>query len=178
MTDTTQTEPVDQEPPRPPLDPALVDRLMAKAGEDAELLGPEGLLSEITKAVMERALQAELTDHLGYEAHDPAGRGSGNSRNGTTPKTVLTDLGGVDLEIPRDRNSTFEPKLVPKGTTRLKGFNERVISLYARGMTVRDIQAHIREMYEVEISPDLISSITDAVLEVLRDWQMRPLDRA
>jgi putative transposase len=162
---------------RPKVDPELVERLMADAGEEAELLGPDGLLSEITKAVMERALQAELSDHLGYEAHDPAGRGSGNSRNGTTPKVVLTDLGAVDLEVPRDRNSTFEPKLVPKGTTRLKGFSERVIGLYARGMTVRDIQAHIREMYEVEISPDLISTITDGVLEELREWQNRPLDR-
>jgi putative transposase len=177
MTDPIHTEGVPEAPDRPPVDPALVEQLMADAGDGAELLGPEGLLTEITKAVMERALQAELTDHLGYDAHDPLGRGSGNSRNGTTPKTVLTDLGAVDLDIPRDRNSSFEPKLVPKGTSRLKGFNERVISLYARGMTVRDIQAHIAEMYQVEISPDLISSITDAVLEELHEWQTRPLDR-
>jgi putative transposase len=177
MSDGTHTGAVSGEPQRPKVDPELVARLMAGAGEEAELLGPDGLLSEISKAVMERALAAELGDHLGYEAHDPAGRGSGNSRNGTTPKTVLTDLGAVGLEVPRDRNSTFEPKLVPKGTTRLKGFNERVIGLYARGMTVRDIQAHVREMYEVEISPDLVSTITDGVLEELREWQNRPLDR-
>jgi putative transposase len=161
---------------RAKVDPELVERLMADAGEDAELLGPNGLLSDITKAVMERALKAELTAELGYEEGDPAGRGSGNSRNGAYPKTVLTDLGSVDLDIPRDRIGDFEPKLVPKGQSRLAGFNERVIGLYARGLTVRDIQAHLREMYQVEVSPDLISTITDAVLEELREWQQRPLD--
>jgi putative transposase len=175
MTDVVQTDEV-AAARRPRVDPELVDRLMADAGEEAELLGPEGLLSGITKAVMERALKTELTADLGYEEGDPAGRGSGNSRNGSYPKTVLTELGSVELDVPRDRNGEFEPKLVPKGTTRLAGFNERVISLYARGMTVRDIRAHIAEMYQVEISPDLISSITDAVLEELREWQNRPLD--
>ena len=175
MTDTVQTDEV-AATPRPPIDPELVDRLMADAGEEAELLGPDGLLSGLTKAVMERALKAELTADLGYEAGDPAGHGSGNSRNGAYPKTVLTELGAVDLAIPRDRNGRFEPRLVPKGTSRLAGFNERVISMYARGMTVRDIRAHIAEMYQVEISPDLISTITDAVLDELREWQMRPLD--
>jgi putative transposase len=175
MTDVVQTDEV-AAAPRPRIDPEVVERLMTDAGDEAELLGPDGLLSEITKAVMERALKAELTAELGYETGDPAGRGSGNSRNGAYPKTVLTDLGSVELDIPRDRNGSFDPKLVPKGTNRLGGFNERVISLYARGMTVRDIQAHVREMYQVEISPDLISTITDAVLDELRDWQMRPLD--
>jgi len=175
MTDTVQTDEV-AATPRPPIDPELVDRLMADAGEEAELLGPDGLLSGLTKAVMERALKAELTADLGYEAGDPAGHGSGNSRNGAYPKTVLTELGAVELAIPRDRNGRFEPRLVPKGTSRLAGFNERVISMYARGMTVRDIRAHIAEMYQVEISPDLISTITDAVLDELREWQMRPLD--
>ena len=175
MTDTVQTDEV-AATPRPPIDPELVDRLMADAGEEAELLGPDGLLSGLTKAVMERALKAELTADLGYEAGDPAGHDSGNSRNGAYPKTVLTELGAVDLAIPRDRNGRFEPRLVPKGTSRLAGFNERVISMYARGMTVRDIRAHIAEMYQVEISPDLISTITDAVLDELREWQMRPLD--
>ncbi len=175
MTDTVQTDGVVAEP-RPRVDPDVVDRLMADAGDEVELLGPDGLLSEITKAVMERALKAELTYELGYEAGDPAGRGSGNSRNGAYPKTVLTELGSVELDIPRDRNGAFEPKLIPKGTHRLAGFNERVISMYARGMTVRDIQAHVREMYQVEISPDLVSTITDAVLDELREWQQRPLD--
>jgi putative transposase len=158
------------------VDPELVDRLIAEAG-DEELLGPDGLLSELTKSVLERALAAELTDHLGYEPHDPAGRGSGDSRNGTTPKTVLTDLGAVDLEVPRDRAGSFEPRIVAKGQSRLEGFNERIISLYARGMTVREVQAHLREIYGVEVSPDLISTVTDAVLEELREWQHRPLDR-
>jgi putative transposase len=175
MTDMVQTDEV-AATSRPPIDPEVVDRLMADAGEEAELLGPDGLLSGLTKAVMERALKAELTADLGYEAGDPAGHGSGNSRNGAYPKTVLTELGAVELAIPRDRNGSFEPKLVPKGTSRLAGFNERVISMYARGMTVRDIRAHIAEMYQVDISPDLISTITDAVLDELQEWQMRPLD--
>jgi putative transposase len=158
------------------VDPELVDRLIAEAG-DEELLGPDGLLSELTKSVLERALAAELTDHLGYEPHDPAGRGSGNSRNGTTPKTVLTDLGAVDLEVPRDRAGSFEPRIVAKGQSRLAGFNERIISLYARGLTVREVQAHLQEIYGVEVSPDLISTVTDAVLDELGEWQHRPLDR-
>jgi transposase-like protein len=131
----------------------------------------------VTKAVLERALAEEMTGHLGYERHDPAGRGSGNSRNGMTAKTVLTDVGAVDLAVPRDRNGTFEPQIVRKGQTRLEGFNERIIALYARGMTTRDIRAHLREMYDVDVSPDLISRVTDGVLEELQEWQSRPLDR-
>jgi putative transposase len=179
MSDAMQTQGmVDEEgsPERSRIDPELVDRLMAEAGNDAELLGPDGLLSELTKAVLERALAAEMTDHLGYEKHDPAGRGSGNSRNGTSPKTVLTDLGAVELDVPRDRNGEFDPKIVPKGVSRLAGFNERIIALYARGMTTRDIQAWLRELYGVEVSADLISTVTDAVLDELREWQARPLD--
>ena len=174
MTDTVQTEEVAARRPR--VDPELVERLMADAGEEVELLGPDGLLSEMTKAVIERALKTELTVDLGYETGDHAGRGSGNSRNGSYPKTVLTDIGAIDIDVPRDRNGTFEPKLVPKGVSRLNGFNERVIALYARGMTVRDVQAHLREIYGVEVSADLISTITDAVLDELREWQNRPLD--
>jgi hypothetical protein len=117
-----------------------------------------------------------MTGHLGYEKHDPAGRGSGNSRNGMTPKTVLTDVGAVDLAVPRDRNGTFEPQIVRKGQTRLEGFNERIIALYARGMTTRDIRAHLREMYDIDVSPDLISRVTDAVVEELQEWQARPLE--
>lgn len=155
----------------------VVTDLLARAdAEGAELLGPDGLLSQVTKAVLERALDEELTDHLGYERHDPAGRGSGNSRNGTTPKTVLTDVGAIDLEVPRDRNGDFEPRIVPKGTTRLKGFNDRIVALYARGMTVRDIRAHLEEIYDVDVSPDLISRVTDAVWDELEEWRNRPLD--
>src|ERR1700722_154989 len=168
---------------RPPGRPALVDeeladQLLGKAqAEGVELLGPDGLLSQVTKAVLERALGEEMTGHLGYEKHDPAGRGSGNSRNGTTAKTVLTDVGAVDLAVPRDRNGTFEPQIVRKGQTRLEGYCDRIIALYARGMTTRDIRAHLREMYDVDVSPDLISRVTDGVLEELAEWQSRPLDR-
>ncbi len=155
----------------------VLDGLMAQVeSEGAELLGPDGLLSQVTKAVLERALEEELTDHLGYDKHDSAGRGSGNSRNGTSAKVLLTEAGAVDLDIPRDRNGEFEPQIVPKGTTRLKGFNDRIVSLYARGMTVRDVQAHLEEIYGVDVSPDLISKVTDAVWDELEEWRNRPLD--
>ena len=161
MTDTSMVprKPEGKSPERRPLvDEQLADQLLGKAQEQgAELLGPDGLLSQVTKAVLERALAEEMTGHLGYDKHDPAGRGSGNNRNGSTPKTVLTDIGAVDLAVPRDRNGSFEPQIVRKGQTRLDGFNERIIALYARGMTTRDIRAHLREMYDVDVSPDLIS---------------------
>jgi transposase-like protein len=163
---------------RPLIDEQLADDLLGKAqAEGVELLGPDGLLSQLTKAVLERALTEEMTGHLGYEKHDPAGRGSGNSRNGTSPKTVLTDIGAVDLAVPRDRNGTFEPQVVRKGQSRLEGFNDRIIALYARGMSTRDIRAHLREMYDVDVSPDLISRVTDGVLGELAEWQSRPLDQ-
>src|SRR5580658_2938172 len=163
--------------PPPLIDEQLADQLLGKAqAEGVELLGPEGLLSQVTKAVLERALAEEMTAHLGYEKHDPAGRGSGNSRNGSTGKTLLTDVGAVDLAVPRDRAGSFDPKIVRKGQTRLEGFNDRIIALYARGMTTRDIRAHLREMYDVDVSPDLISRVTDGVLEELAEWQSRPLD--
>jgi putative transposase len=156
----------------------LVEALMAKVdAEGLELLGPDGLLTELTSKIMNRAMDVELTSHLGYERGDPAGRGSGNSRNGTTPKTLITDGGELPIDTPRDRNGTFEPRLVPKGQRRIKGFNELVIGLVARGMTVRDTQAHLEEIYGVEVSPELISKITDAVLEERLAWQSRPLDR-
>jgi putative transposase len=162
---------------RPLIDEQLADELLGKAqAEGVELLGPDGLLSQVTKAVLERALTEEMTGHLGYEKHDPAGRGSGNSRNGTSPKTVLTDIGAVDLAVPRDRNGTFEPQVVRKGQRRLEGFNDWILALYARGMTTRDIRAHLRQMYGVDVSPDLISRVTDGVLEELAEWQSRPLD--
>src|SRR3954470_24976044 len=168
MTDTeTVPRKPDREPASKPLvDDQLADELLGRAqAEGVELLGPDGLLSQVTKAVLERALAEEMTGHLGYGKHDPAGRGSGNSRNGTTGKTLLTEAGAVDLEVPRDRRGTFEPRIVRKGQTRLEGFNERIIALYARGMTTRDIRAHLREMYDVDVSPDLISRVTDGVTE-------------
>lgn len=126
------------------VDPALADELLAKAdAEGVELIGPDGLLSQVTKAVLERALGKELTAHLGYEKHDPANRGSGNSRNGSTPQTLLTDDGAVDLEVPQDRAGSFDTKIVREGQTRLDGFNDRIIALYARGLTTRDIQGHL-----------------------------------
>jgi putative transposase len=177
-TSTVPRTPEGGKPARRPLvDDELADQLLGKAqSEGVELPGPDGLLSQVTKAVLERALAEEMTGHLGYDKHDPAGRGSGNNRNGTTPKTVLTDIGAVDLAVPRDRNGTFEPQIVRKGQTRLDGFNERIIALYARGMTTWDIRAHLREMYDVEVSPDLISRVTDAVAGELAEWQSRPLD--
>src|ERR1700733_11762590 len=181
MTDTSMVarKSDEQADGRPPLiDEQLADQLLGKAqAEGVELLGPDGLLSQVTRAVLERALAEEMTGHLGYEKHDPAGRGSGNSRNGVMPKTVLTDVGAVDLAVPRDRNGTFEPRIVRKGQTRLEGFNDRIIALYARGITTRDIRAHLREMYDVDVSPALISRVTDGVLEELQEWQSRPLAR-
>jgi putative transposase len=160
------------------VDEELAQRLIEQAREQGvELLGERGLLRQMTKAVLERALAEELTDHLGYEVGDPAGAGSGNSRNGTTPKRLLTEAGHVDLDVPRDRNASFEPATVHKGQRRLDGVEKLVIGLYSRGMTVRDIRAQLKEMIDVDVSPDLISKITDGVLEEVREWQSRPLDR-
>ncbi|MEV7189611.1 transposase [Kitasatospora sp. NPDC093102] len=155
----------------------VVERPMDRAdASGAALVGEGGLLTEITRAVLERALEAEMTEHLGYEKHDLAGRGSGNSRNGTSAKTVLTNVGAVTVAVPRDRNGDFEPQLAPKNARRLAGFNDRILSLYARGMSVRDIHSHLAQIYGVEVSPDLISKVTDAVVDELVSWQNRPLD--
>ena len=151
------------------LRPELLDELLADYERPEDLLGDDGLFRQLKKALLERALGAELTDHLGYEKGDPSGRGSGNSRNGHSDKTVLTDEGEVPIAVPRDRNGTFEPAIVPKGTRRLEGFDARVLSLYARGLTVREIRSHLEELYGVSVSPDLISRVTDAVLEDVRD---------
>ena len=159
------------------VDDALAEQLIAQAREQGvELLGEAGLLKQMTKAVLERALAEELTDHLGYEPHDPAGHGSGNSRNGYSPKRLLTEAGTLDLEVPRDRAGSFEPSVVRKGQRRLDGIDKIVIGLYANGMTVRDIRRHLLDIYEIDVSPDLISKITDAVLEEVKEWQDRPLD--
>lgn len=160
----------------PEIKPELLDELLSGVTSPEDLTGEAGLFKQLKKALMERALGAELTHHLGYEKGDPAGRGSGNSRNGYSEKTVLTEDGSVDLEIPRDRAGTFEPQLVPKGVTRLDGFDGKIISLYARGLTVREIQGHLKELYGTDVSPDLISRVTDAVLDEVKEWQSRPLD--
>ena len=155
----------------------LFDELMDRVDRDGiALTGAGGFLPELVKAVLERGLQAELSGHLGYEKGDPAGRGSPNSRNGSTPKTVATEVGDVRLEVPRDRNSSFEPRLVPKGSRRAGGLDEMIISLYAGGMTVRDIQHHLARTLGTELSADTISTITDAVLEEVKAWQTRPLE--
>jgi putative transposase len=160
------------------IDDELVEKLLAQADADgAELLGPEGLLTDLTRRVLERALDEELTAHLGYERGDPAGRGSGNSRNGATSKTVLTDAGAVRIGVPRDRAGSFDPKLVPKGARRLDGFNDMVLSLVAKGMTMRDVCAHLHDIYGIEVSPELVSKVTEAVWDELVAWQNRPLDR-
>jgi putative transposase len=155
----------------------LLDRVMAgaEAGE-LTLTGAGGFLPEMVKAVLERGLAAELSGHLGYEKGDPAGRGSANSRNGTTPKTLSTEIGPVPLSVPRDRDGSFEPRLVPKGSRRAGGLDEMIISLYAGGMTVRDIQHHLARTIGTELSHDTISRVTDAVAEEVKAWQARPLE--
>lgn len=155
----------------------FLDGLMARVGDDGvALTGEGGFLPELIKSVLERGLQVEQADHLGYEKGDPAGRGSPNSRNGSTPKTVSTELGPVPLDIPRDRAGTFEPRLVPKGQRRLGGLDEMIISLHAGGMTIRDIQHHLDRTLGTELSHETISKITDGVLEEVLAWQSRPLD--
>jgi putative transposase len=154
----------------------LIDELLGGARTAQEIAGPDGLLGQLTRRLLERALEAEMTEHVGYEhGHAPRG-GSGNSRNGRPAKTVLTDQGAVRVRSPRDRNGSFEPKIVGKRQTRWVGFDEKVIALYARGMTVRDIQAHLSEIYGTDVSADMISTITDAVLADVKAWQTRPLD--
>ena len=154
----------------------VLDKLLENYQKPEDILGENGLIQQLTKGLLEKMLAAELTTHLGYEKHDPAGYGSGNSRNGSSKKRVKGEFGEVDLAVPRDRMAAFEPKIVPKGQTRFPGFDDKILSLYARGMTTRDIQAHLEEMYQVEVSPALISNVTDAVLEEVQAWQSRPLD--
>ena len=154
----------------------LLDQLLSNYRKPEDLTGEDGLFKQLKKALIERALGAELSEHLGYERGDPAGRGSGNSRNGTSSKRLLTEDGKVEISVPRDRAGTFEPQLVAKGQTRFDGFDDKILSLYARGMTVREIQGHLSELYGVDVSPDLISRVTDAVLDEVREWQNRPLD--
>src|SRR5215471_1949997 len=156
--------------------PELLDQLLANYSKPEDLTGENGLFKQLKKALIERALGAELTEHLGYEKGDPAGRGSGNSRNGTSSKTILTEDGEIEISVPRDRVGNFEPQLIAKGQTRFDGFDDKILSLYARGMSVREIQGHLAELYGAEVSPDLISRVTDAVLDEVREWQSRPLD--
>jgi putative transposase len=158
------------------IDVKLVDELLKDYKSPEQIIGENGLLKQLTKALLERAMQAEMTYHLGYEKHDPAGYHSGNSRNGTTKKKLKGDFGEIELETPRDRNGSFEPKMVAKGQTRFTGFDDKIVSMYARGMTTRDIQGHLAEIYGVEVSPALISDVTEAVSEEVSVWQKRALD--
>jgi putative transposase len=159
-----------------PIRQELLDELLQEYEQPEDLLGNNGLLHQLTKALVERALEGEMTYHLGYKKHDVAGNKSGNSRNGSSPKTIKSKRGQTSIDVPRDRNGTFEPQLVKKNQTRFDGFDEKIISLYARGMTTREIQGHLQEIYGTEISPALVSAATEAVLNEVRAWQTRPLD--
>lgn len=154
------------------IDPRVLDELL-KGKDPSEF---DSVFKQLKKAIVERALDGELTHHLGYGRGEAKPAGQGNQRNGTSAKTVLTEEGAIEIEVPRDRAGSFEPQLIPKHERRLEGFDDKVLSMYARGMTVREIQGHLKELYGVEVSPDLISTVTDAVLEEVKEWQNRPLD--
>ena len=152
----------------------LIDELMATS--DGPLIGPDGLSKELMKALVERMMAGELNHHLGYEKHEVAGYKSGNTRNGKSEKTLKTESGEVTIEVPRDRKGTFEPQIIGKHQTRFEGFDAKIISMYALGMTVRDIQSHLRDMYGVDVSAALISEVTDSILDEVKAWQDRPLE--
>jgi putative transposase len=152
----------------------LIDELIATSG--SSLIGPDGLVKELTKALVERMLAGELNHHLGYQKHEAAGNGSGNWRNGKSLKTLKGEAGEMTIEVPRDRNGTFEPQLIEKHQTRFEGFDAKILSMYALGMTVRDIQGHLHEMYGVEVSTGLISEVTESIQEEVKAWQDRPLE--
>ncbi|GAA4027100.1 IS256 family transposase [Streptomyces plumbiresistens] len=185
MTDTAveleTVEPVESAPsgqPAPVSDEQLVAMLVERArSEGLQLTGQGGLLQQLTKRVLESALEGEITDHLGYERHDAVGRGSGNSRNGSRAKTVLTDVGPVEVKVPRDTAGSFEPQIVKKRQRRLTGIDEMVLSLSAKGLTHGEISAHLAEVYGAEVSKQTVSTITDQVMEGMAEWQNRPLDR-
>jgi putative transposase len=154
----------------------LLDALMKDYKNPEDLIGETGLLKQLTQKLLERAMQAEMTDHLGYEKNASANKKTSNTRNGSYKKRVKGEFGKLDIAVPRDRESTFEPVILPKGQTRFTGFDDKIIALYARGMTTRDIQAHLEEIYGVEVSPTLVSQVTQAVQEEITLWQNRPLD--
>lgn len=154
----------------------LLDELLKEGKTAADIFGRDGLLKQLTKRLVERALEGELTDHLGYPKHAPVAKFSDNSRNGSSRKTLKGDMGEIPIDIPRDREGSFDPRLIKKHQTRFDGFDDKIIAMYARGMTTRDIQAWLKEIYGVEISPTLISNVTDEVLAEVKSWQNRPLD--
>ena len=160
------------------LDQSIAEELVARARADGvDLVGPGGLLGDLTKQILETGLEVEMDEHLGYTKHDSAGRNGDNSRNGTRSKTVITEIGPVDIAVPRDRDSSFEPATVKKRQRRLNGVDSMVISLTAKGLTTGEVQAHLAETYGTDVSRETISKITDRVLDDLADWQNRPLDR-
>jgi putative transposase len=154
----------------------VVDQLLAGASTEEEIVGPGGLLSQLTKRLVERALEVELSDHVGYERHHEPPGGTVNTRNGSTPKTLITEHGRVGIDAPRDRDGSFEPKIVRKRQRRFEGFDDKILALYSRGLSTRDIEAHLREIYGVSVGRDLISRVTDAVMDDARAWQQRPLE--
>ena len=177
-TDETNERPRRSKSTAASVDAELVGRLVAQAREQGlQLSGEGGLLQQLTKIVLESALDGEITDHLGYDKHDPAGANSGNSRNGARAKTVLTDVGPVEIGVPRDRQGSFEPTIVRKRQRRLSGVEDLVLSLSAKGLTTGEISAHLAEVYGAEVSKQTISTITDKVMDGMAEWQNRPLDR-
>lgn len=154
----------------------LIDELLKSCKTPEDILGEGGLLKQLTKAVVERALEGEMTDHLGYTKYSPIGKTRSNSRNGKTSKTIQGKHGKMDITVPRDRDGEFKPQLIPKHHRRFDGFDDKIISMYARGMTTRDIRGQLEDLYGVEVSPTFISTVTDAVLDEVRQWQTRPLD--
>jgi len=177
-TDSTQKKPVAKRRKKKdsgPFRTELLEELLADA-QTTDLLGPDGLLKQLTKALVERAMGAELDDHLGYEQGASPPQEHGNRRNGASRKTLRTDQGPVTIKVPRDREGSFDPKIVPKHQRQFDGFDDKIVSMYARGMSVRDIRAHLEEIYGVAVSPDLISRVTDAVVDELKAWQNRPLE--
>ena len=161
----------------PVIPQALLDHVIANYKKPADLIGENGMLKQLTKAVIEAALQAEMNEHLGHARHGAVANASGNVRNGQSAKTITGDFGEIEIAIPRDREASFTPKLIAKHQRRVPGFDERILSLYARGMSTREIAAHLQEMFGAEVSPALISAITDTVADEVRAWQSRPLDR-
>ncbi|MEI2767570.1 MAG: IS256 family transposase [Nitrosomonas sp.] len=159
-----------------PLPTDLIDSLLADYKKPEDLIGEHGLLKQLTKALVERALQAEMTEHLGHDKHETVTNATGNARNGKSRKTLKGEFGELPIEIPRDREGSFEPLIISKHQTRWAGFDDKILSLYARGMTVREIQQHLTEMYGAEVSPTLISTVTDGVMDEVKQWQSRPLD--
>jgi putative transposase len=154
----------------------LLDELMKNYKNPEDLMGENGLLKELTKSLVERALEGEMTDHLGYDKHDPAGDNSGNSRNGYSEKTLKTPKGELAIEIPRDRNGKFTPRLVAKNQTHFDGFDDQILSMYSRGMSTKEISEHIKSLYHTDVSAEFISRVTDSVIDGLKDWQNRRLD--